>query len=355
MTVPPSAIRLTDSRNRSISVTRFFSRYPTPTDSVPNSSVAYSRSTYWLSTSTPVSGNRRLIDRAASRPSVVWVGGIRTSTIARFGRRRATARSSSCPSPTEATTEIPSSSSRLRTPSRSSTASSASTTVSGSSRDSVQGDPSILTSPCPTCAVLGGWVSAMRDLRSHSRARPGRAVDHQSSIERAHPPGQTLQSAAALIGASGTVVDDLGDEHPVAIADRDRNALRLRMFDDIGHGLPDHEVDGGFDLRGQSLLRCGHHRDRDRAPIGHAVEHRRQAVVVEGCGVDPPRDLARFVDEVLGLGECIVEQPSRLLRVLSTPSAGDEHRQGHDVLLHPVMEIPFDPAALIVDGHDHAA
>src|SRR5699024_11754592 len=105
-------------------------------------------------------------------------------------------------------------------------------------RHSVPGDPSILTSPCPTCAVLGGWVSAMRDLRSHSRARPGRAVDHQSSIERAHPPGQTLQSAATLIGASGTVVDNLGDEHPVALADRDRNALRLRTVPDMRRRTP---------------------------------------------------------------------------------------------------------------------
>src|SRR5699024_1653503 len=116
---------------------------------------------------------------------------------------------------TEATTEIPSSSSRLRTPSRSSTASSASTTLSGSSRDSVPGDRSILTSPCPPCSVLGRCLSVIWDLRSHSRAGPGRAVDDQSSIERTHPPDQTLQPAAVLVGTSGTVVGDLDDEHSV--------------------------------------------------------------------------------------------------------------------------------------------
>lgn len=57
-----------------------------PGSSAASRSSAYSRVTYWESTSTPTSGQVRLMCRAARSPSSVWVGGIRTSTTASRGR-----------------------------------------------------------------------------------------------------------------------------------------------------------------------------------------------------------------------------------------------------------------------------
>ena len=51
----------------------------------PSSSSARPTSTYWESTSTPTSGCAARISSAARRPSSVWVGGIRMSTIATSG------------------------------------------------------------------------------------------------------------------------------------------------------------------------------------------------------------------------------------------------------------------------------
>ena len=67
--------------------------------------------------------------RAATRPSSVWVGGMRMSTIATSGLCMATCRSRSSAVPDWATTSKPDSSSRRTTPSRSRTESSAITTL----------------------------------------------------------------------------------------------------------------------------------------------------------------------------------------------------------------------------------
>src|SRR5438045_597435 len=59
-------------------------------------------STCWDSTITAVPGHRRRISRAASRPSVVWVGGIRISASTTPGRSAGTSRSSRAAAPADA-------------------------------------------------------------------------------------------------------------------------------------------------------------------------------------------------------------------------------------------------------------
>src|SRR5262249_35547936 len=84
-------------------------------------------STCWDSTITAVPGHRRRISTAASRPSVVWVGGIRMSASTTPGRCAATRCSSRAASAPTPATSSPASVSTRRRPSRSSTASSAMT------------------------------------------------------------------------------------------------------------------------------------------------------------------------------------------------------------------------------------
>gem|GEM_PF-7031676 len=68
------------------SVTRFLSRQPIARPPASNS-IAWSTSMWPDSTRMPMSGNSSRIRRAASRPSVLKVGGIPMSTITSCGRR----------------------------------------------------------------------------------------------------------------------------------------------------------------------------------------------------------------------------------------------------------------------------
>src|SRR5450755_3791029 len=82
-------------------------------------------STCWLSSRIGRSGWVERICRAARAPSVVMVGGIRTSMIANSGRCSATASIRARASPTDATISWPASTSRRASPSRNSVESSA--------------------------------------------------------------------------------------------------------------------------------------------------------------------------------------------------------------------------------------
>ena len=70
--------------------------------------------------------------RAATRPSSVWVGGMRMSTMATSGWSRATIRNSSSASAASPTTSTPASDSSRASPERTSMTSSATTTRMGS-------------------------------------------------------------------------------------------------------------------------------------------------------------------------------------------------------------------------------
>ena len=90
--------------------------------------MAWWGSTYCDSTSTPTRGCSARIRLAASRPSRVWVGGMRMSTTTASGGSARTRASSCSASPTWAATSMPAASSTRARPSRNSTASSAITT-----------------------------------------------------------------------------------------------------------------------------------------------------------------------------------------------------------------------------------
>src|SRR5699024_10600495 len=199
-------------------------------------SLAYSRATCWESISTPTSGCSCLMRRAASSPSLLCVGGMRTSTMASRGRWLATAVSSWSPSPTEATTAIPSSSSRLRTPSRSSTASSARTTSS----------------------AVPVRFSVTGQLRGDDGGPAVRAVDPHGTVERGDAPGQALQSAALRVGPAGPVIPDRDGQQTLPGRARAHQAdghLRgTGMLDHVVDRFADHEVGGRLDGAPQLLI-----------------------------------------------------------------------------------------------------
>ena len=83
--VPPVATDLIASASCVPSATRSLSRYPYPADPAASSDTAYSGSSYWESTTTPVPGNRDRTSLAASIPSRRKDGGIRTSVTRTCG------------------------------------------------------------------------------------------------------------------------------------------------------------------------------------------------------------------------------------------------------------------------------
>src|SRR5712691_3271286 len=130
-----------------------------------------------------VPGSSARITRAACRPSVACVGGIRMSIIARSGRTERTRASSPGPFPAWPATSNPERSSRLARPSRSRTSSSASTTRdarlrSGAVSGATDGDsmPRLSTTrgACGiTASVRRSWgLAAIPQDRQH----PGRTV-----------------------------------------------------------------------------------------------------------------------------------------------------------------------------------
>ncbi len=110
-TEPPRLTSRSARTSSSRSATRSFSRYPSPAAPSFRSSYAYSSSAYWERTTTPISGCSMRIRRAASIPSVVWVGGIRISVRTMSGFMSSTAASSDSRSVTVATRSISSTSS----------------------------------------------------------------------------------------------------------------------------------------------------------------------------------------------------------------------------------------------------
>ena len=85
MAEPPSATRRTAPMNSLTSLILSLSRYLAPSAESESNFIANPTSTYWDSTSTLTDGCRARISSAACRPSSLWVGGRRMSTIATSG------------------------------------------------------------------------------------------------------------------------------------------------------------------------------------------------------------------------------------------------------------------------------
>src|SRR6266545_5883325 len=166
----------------------------------------------------PVAGNSLRISRAASSPSVVFVGGILMSTTTRSGANSRTSGRIHALSPVCPTTSNPDRSSRLASPSRSSTSSSA-------SRMRVRAVPSSLArGPSDDLIVIGHSIvqpllealSAAVQPRHHGAARN---TDHSGDLAAA----ETLD-----------VVQN--DDPPVVLGQRRQRPLQALVSDRRQHG-----------------------------------------------------------------------------------------------------------------------
>lgn len=124
----------------------------------------------------PVAGNSWRITRAASKPSVVLVGGIRISTTTSSGTSWRTSASSCAPPPARPTTAKPDRSSRLARPSRKRMSSSARTT-----RNLLMAEtsPSRAEPSCAACPSIDMTrIIALATHREHllDLSPPGRAA-----------------------------------------------------------------------------------------------------------------------------------------------------------------------------------
>src|ERR1700756_3397086 len=173
----------------------------------------------------PVLGNSSRMIRAASRPSVVPVGGIRMSTTTRSGLSALTCASSSGLLPARPTTSKPHRTSRPHNPSRSSTSSSATTTRKARSADSLPLSPVLAlfafmtvpsTSPLTTCALNRLSLAHIGAFR-----RPVICERDAASCHRRRNEGEHLICACHRLTPGGTGAGRLldGGEPPDLRAD----------------------------------------------------------------------------------------------------------------------------------------
>src|SRR6478609_8711519 len=167
-----------------------------------NNSSACSTSTCAESTKMAISGNSSRITRAASSPSVVWVGGIRMSATTNSGVFSRTSASSCAPSGACPTTSNPERSSRLAKPSRSNKSSSATTTRTA------------ITTICPARIVVPSVAGRGRPVaelvlsdeeretlqRWARRAKSSQALAQRCRIVLGCAAGKSNKEVAAEVG-----------------------------------------------------------------------------------------------------------------------------------------------------------
>src|SRR5580693_1127325 len=238
-------------------------------------SAAYLVSTYCEKTRMPTRGWARRITIAARRPSSVWLGGIRTSTIATSGSWAATAASSASASPTAATMSWPRS-------------------VSISVR------PALITaaSSAMTMHMVRRFSGAGRQFDGDGRGAALGAVDLDAAVDGADALGQAAQAAVRYrAGAAGTVVGDADPQQARDMHGFERSAARAAVLGHVGEQFGGREVGDGLDGGRGPLGDVGDQLDGQ----GAAVRQGRQGVgqaVVEHRRVDAPRQGAQVGDRL---------------------------------------------------------
>src|SRR5882757_8570732 len=285
------------------------------------SSRAYSRSTYWLSTSTGRPGVFVRASIAAVSPSVVNVGGMRTSTMARStGWCSSNAAANAVGSPTAATTSMSLACSSRVSPSRRRARSSAMTTRTAppSSRSSA---------PRPGCSGR----RCRRRPRAAGRCRP-------DPCRRCPRPGGPRR---------GHCRDD-HDDPAIAVLEVGPGPARPGVLDHVGQALRRREVERGLD-RGRHRSRdVGGNRDRYRDVQGQSLDRPGEPPIGQHRRVDAVHDVAQLVQGRYGAGPRLVEQVRGRVRVGLDQASGqpEAHRQRDHAGLGAVVQVALDAAQL---------
>src|SRR5256885_9687274 len=142
------------------------------------------------------------MDAAASRPSLVWVGGIRMSMIARSGRSSRTRSISPEGVPDWPTTSKPERSSKPASPSRRRTSSSASTTcVRLMLTPPIMGYLDTMGTFARLAEFTGLVGTAIANSQTHEELT--RLAAEQAALRRGAPPGAGGGGPGGGVGAGG--------------------------------------------------------------------------------------------------------------------------------------------------------
>src|SRR5689334_11616602 len=290
-------------------------------------SAAYRVSTYWENTRMPTAGWLRRIAIAARRPSSVWSGGIRTSTIATSGSWAATAASSASASPTAATISWP-----------------------RSARISVR--PALITaaSSAMTMRMAAAFSGVGGQFDGDGRGAALRTAHLDAAVHGADPLGEAAQAAVRYrAGAADAVVGDADPQQAGDVHGFERSVQRAAVPGHVGEQFGGREVRDGLDRGRGPLGDVGDQLDGYRAAVRQRGERVGQAVVehrrVDAAGHRPQvgdrldHAVVRVLDQ---LGDAGQVHARALLKLL--PGQAELHGQGHELRLGAVVQVPLDGA-----------
>ena len=224
-------------------------------------------------------------------PSSVWVGGMRTSTMATSGLCARTFRSRSSASPAWPTTSKPGILEQAN--------------HSFAQQHRVVGDDQPHRGQ-PSRAGCWHAQSCRRPRRCSTLNSPSSAATRSASPRRPEPSGSAPPRPSSR---TSTV------SKPLLWATLTRDALGVRVLGDVGEGLGDEEVGGGLDAGRGALVDLRRQLDRDRRPGGERLERGDEPAVSQQAGVDAAGELAQ-------LGRRLLELRGGLVQTARPPRPG---------------------------------
>ena len=173
--------------------------------------------------------------------------------------------------------------------------------------------------------------------------RPSRAAIRSS---------EPHESAAVGPGAADAVVANLNPQPALLDTRAHLDALRARVFRDVGERLRDDKVGGGLDSGGKAAN--GHAGvDRHRRSRGKCLHSCAQPAAGENRRQDAVRELPQLDVRPLGLGEGLGQERRGVIALLERPVRQlQRDNRVDEALLRPVVQIPNHPSPLLI-GRRH--
>ena len=263
----------------------------------------------------PIAGNWSRSVPATSAPSCVNVGGMRTSTTATSGRCSATASTSEPPSPTRAHTSTPASASSLANPS------------------------------APEHRVVGDHDPHGTTASTRVPTR-GVGDDGELSTCRFDAVREAPQTRSARIGTTAPVVLDDEAQLAAEIIEANSDARGRGVLRGVGDRLTRDEPQRGFDERGVALPGIAHG-DGHRQPRRQVLQRSREATVFEHGGMQTVGQGPQLGDRVARFANAELERGPEPLGIPVEQRGLHLRRGAEQPLLSPVVQIAFDPPALV--------
>ena len=185
----------------------------------------------------------------------------------------------------------------------------------------------------------------------------GSAAHLERPSQRGEPVGHVLQPHPVRRGAhvEATPVVLHREREVAAIATQANHDVRgVRVLRHVLQRLEHREVDRGLDVARVAADAVVVDRDRDGHLARLRFERLGQTPIGQERRVDPARQVAQVLQRALHVVEDAVERVALPLLLLTDQPFGQPHLHGqrHQLLLRPVVDVAFQPAALLVLGRD---